>query len=157
MSKEEVFRVSYPHSERQNVKYCVHSWRKKCVILNNVWVKKTHCSTVTQFSQCISIHTSFVPIILWYKIWVAQNGEDSWEVWVGTPCSLVHGYERFRGTFWMYLHRLSEGGRSMPWLKLPWYPSFRLQGPITWRSTILNLNSLHFLCIVLLSYLLQAN
>jgi hypothetical protein len=47
----------------------------------------------------------------------------------------------------MCLHRHSADGGSISWPK-PRYPPVRLHSPITRKTIILNLNILHFLCIV---------
>jgi hypothetical protein len=46
-----------------------HSWWKKCVVLNPMSLKKHTALHVIQFSQHdISIHTSLVLYIFWYRI-----------------------------------------------------------------------------------------
>ena len=63
----------------------------------------------------------------------------------------IHGYECFGGAFWFCLHRPSDDGsnRSRP-NRLCW--PFTLHGPITEKTTILNLNIIHFSCIVSLCH-----
>jgi hypothetical protein len=76
-------------------------------------------------------------------------------VCVRTPCSLVHGLWMFCRSIWICPHRPLEDGGNMSWLN-PWYPPVRLHGPITRKTIILNLNIMHFPCILSLSYILKA-
>jgi len=66
----------------------------------------------------------------------------------------VHGFERFRRPFWVYLHRPLKDGNNMSLLKIR-YPPIRLYSPITWKTVILNVNILHFPCIISLLYSLN--
>jgi hypothetical protein len=59
----------------------------------------------------------------------------------------VHGYERFGVAFRVYLYRPPEDIHSMS-SPQPRNAPFRLHVPITLKTTILNLNILHFPCIV---------
>jgi hypothetical protein len=129
--------------------FCVHNWWKEYILLNTVSVK-TYWSSVIHFPHCeISIHTS---VGTWFGILRVVKIHNVFSV--RTPYSLVPGYECFGGSFWVYLHRMSEDGHSMPSPK-PQYPPVRLHGPITQKTIILNLNILHCQCILLLHYLLQ--
>jgi hypothetical protein len=68
-------------------------------------------------------------------------------VWVRTLCSHVRGYECFGRAFWGCLHRHLEDEGSISWPK-PRYTLVTLNDPKTQKTIILNLNILHFLCIV---------
>jgi len=63
----------------------------------------------------------------------------------------IHGYECSGGAFWVCLHRPSDDGssRSRP-NRLCW--PFTLHGAITEKTTISNLNLIHFSYIVSLCY-----
>ena len=67
-------------------------------------------------------------------------------VCVRTLCSLVHGYEWFRGA-WLVS---SQGHLKLEAVRLDWNFStpIWLHDPITCNAGILNLNILHFPCIV---------
>jgi len=63
----------------------------------------------------------------------------------------IHGYECFEGAFWFCLHRPSDDGSSRSRPNCVCWP-FILHCPITEKTTILNLNIMHFSCIVSLCY-----
>ena len=62
-----------------------------------------------------------------------------------------HDYEYSGGAFWVYLHKPSDDGSSRFRPNCLCWP-FRLQGPITEKTKILNLNIMHFSCILSLYY-----
>jgi len=59
----------------------------------------------------------------------------------------IHGYECVAGAFWFCLHRPSDDGCSRSRPNRLCSP-FKLHGPITEKTTISNLNIMHFSCIV---------
>ena len=63
----------------------------------------------------------------------------------------INGYECFGGAFWVCLHGPSDDGSISSRPNRLCQP-FRLHGPITEKTTILNLNIIHFSCIVSLYY-----
>jgi hypothetical protein len=62
----------------------------------------------------------------------------------------IHGFECF-GAFWICLHGPSDDGCSRSRPNRLCRP-FRLHGPITEKTTISNLNIIHFSCTVSLCY-----
>ena len=61
----------------------------------------------------------------------------------------IHDYKCFGGVFLVCLQRPPDDKSSRSRPNRPFCP-FRLHGPITERTTILNLNVIHFSCIVTL-------
>ena len=59
----------------------------------------------------------------------------------------IHGYECFKGAFWVCLHRLSDDGSSRSRANRLFLP-FRLYGLIIEKTTISNFNIIHFSCVV---------
>jgi len=64
----------------------------------------------------------------------------------------MHGYECFGGAFWFCLHRPSVDGSRRSG-QIVCADQIRLHSPINEKTSVSNLNIIHFSCIVSLCYM----
>lgn len=99
------------------MKHCVHKWWRWYVVIYIVSINKFTAFLyfgVMNVTFSSSLQLFFIFFGTEFEVLTVLMFHNA--VWGRTPYSLVHGYECFRGAFWVYLHWLSivcgVGGRS---------------------------------------------
>jgi hypothetical protein len=87
---------------------CTQLVEKECGVKYFVFKKHTAHPVIKFCQRDISIHASFLSCTLGTGLGVLTAMRLCNAVWVRTTCRLVHGYECFRGAFWVCLHRQLE-------------------------------------------------